>query len=102
MAIDWKKVFELVKQTGERCFVADLGSEEIFVILDLKSYEQLASGPRAIKGLSEDQLMDKINRDIDYWQAAQEQSEEGKKDEKSLISAEKDIDEDQYYIEPVA
>ena len=97
--------------------------------MTVKEYEALLHGPSSVKGLSEDELLSKINRDIAVWKASQDDlgdysldnfkvdtirkddlpaDRHGKGEEKSKniddkITVDKSAvsEEDRYYIEPV-
>lgn len=73
-----KQLLNLIRRTGERCFVADNESNEVFTLMTLSDYEKLLNNEagRDIAKLSEDEMMDKINRDVAYWRSAQPQMEE--------------------------
>ncbi|NCN21964.1 hypothetical protein GW758_02780 [Candidatus Falkowbacteria bacterium] len=81
-----KKILNLVKKTGDRVIVYDAQeTEETFVLMDFNSYEKMNSkelkleekpgdlsiqkqieDPK-IKNLTEEELTDKINREISLW-----------------------------------
>jgi PHD/YefM family antitoxin component YafN of YafNO toxin-antitoxin module len=67
-----KKVFELINKTGDRCIVVSPDTDEAFAILSLQEYERLVMGKTDIVDLSEDELLDKINRDIAVWKSQQD------------------------------
>lgn len=68
------RVLQLIKKTGDRLVVfGDDG--EPYAIMGFDEYERLAIGKEKVSDLTEDQLLDKINRDIAAWKA--EQSELG-------------------------
>lgn len=73
-----KQLLNLIRRTGERCFVADNESNEVFALMTLSDYEKLLNSEvgRDIAKLSEDEMMNKINRDIAYWRSTQPQTEE--------------------------
>ncbi len=73
-----KQLLNLIRRTGERCFVADNESNEVFTLMTLSDYEKLLNSEvgRDIAKLSEDEMMNKINRDIAYWRSTQPQMEE--------------------------
>ena len=81
-----KKILNLVKKTGDRVVVYDAQEgEETFVLMGFDSYEKMISGePKLeektndllvkneiedlkIKDLTEEDLTDKINREISLW-----------------------------------
>lgn len=72
-----KQLLNLIRRTGDRCVVADSESEEIFTLMTLSDYEKLLNNEsgRDIAKLSEDEMMDKINRDIAYWRSIQPSGE---------------------------
>lgn len=103
MRIDWEKILKAIKKTGDRCLVIDQSAEKVFVIIDFSDYEQLIGSRGEIKGLTEGQLLDKINQDIALWQSSQVNTTENWSEEiksKREIK-EKNIEDERYYVEPV-
>jgi hypothetical protein len=71
-----QKVINLIKKTGDRLIVFDRAKpDETFVIMGLKDYENIAIGRSDVRGLTEDELLDRINRDIAIWKSEQENTE---------------------------
>ncbi|MAG28724.1 hypothetical protein CL632_01060 [bacterium] len=66
-----QKVFELINKTGDRCIVVSPDSDEAYAILSLQEYERLVMAKEQVSELSEDELLDKINRDIAVWKSQQ-------------------------------
>ena len=67
------KVIELIKRTGDRCVVLDNKGEDVLVVMNLTDYEKLLEdGSRSLKDLSEDEMIDRVNRDIAAWRACHE------------------------------
>lgn len=100
----WDKVLNLVKSTGEHCVIFDQNSEEAFVLMRLEEYENLAKTSDRVQGLTEDELLDRINQDIALWQAGNQLNldENVTEPEKPRrIKVEDTDEEDRYYIEPV-
>jgi len=72
-----QKAINLVKKTGDKLIVFDSSKpDNTFVILALKDYENLVLGKSEVRGLTEDELLDKINRDIAIWKSEQNTDEE--------------------------
>ena len=116
------KVLELATKTGDKVIVMS-DNHDPYVVMTIKEYEALLQGSSAVDGLTEEQLLDKINRDIAVWKSAQEVEEMPKNtDEYDLnqfkvedtpdntTETEEDKpsedegtveEEDKYYIEPV-
>jgi hypothetical protein len=68
-----QKAINLVKKTGDKLIVYDSAKpDNTFVIMALKDYENLVLGRSEVRGLTEDELLDKINRDIAIWKDSQE------------------------------
>ena len=68
-----QKAINLVKKTGDKLIVFDSAKpDNTFVILALKDYENLVLGKSEVRGLTEDELLDKINRDIAIWKSEQD------------------------------
>ncbi|MCG2695648.1 hypothetical protein L6248_01805 [Candidatus Parcubacteria bacterium] len=73
MQTQLQKAIDLVKKTGDRIIVFDSArSENVYVIMNIKDYENLILGKSEVRGLTEDELLDKINRDIAIWKSDQE------------------------------
>jgi len=65
-----QKAINLAKKTGDRIIVFDQPrSQAPFVILPLEEYEKIVTGTSEVRGLTEDELLDKINRDIAIWKS---------------------------------
>ena len=124
------KVLDLAAKTGDKVIVLS-DHHDPYVIMTVKEYEALLHGPSSVKGLSEDELLSKINRDIAVWKATQddlgdysledfkvdtirkdekaEGLEHGRKDtqktektgDKITVDKSAVAEEDRYYIEPV-
>ena len=72
-----QKVINLAKKTGDRLIVFDSSKpDNAFVVLALKDYENLVLGKSEVRGLTEDGLLDKINRDIAIWKSEQNSDKE--------------------------
>lgn len=108
------KVLALAARTGDKVIVLS-ETNEPFVVMTVKEYESLLHGATDINKLTEDELLDKINRDIAVWKASQEETasdydlDQFKIDalKKPEIQAEPKIEaikaeeDDKFYIEPV-
>ena len=116
-----EKVLDLAAKTGDKVIVLS-DNHDPYVLMSIKEYEALLHGPSSVKGLSEDQLLDKINRDIAIWKASQDdltdysledfRVETLRKDSKDNTKSEgtatenvidkQGLEEDnKYYIEPI-
>lgn len=126
-----QKVINLIKKTGDKVVILDKNSDFDCVIMTIGDYEKLVLGKSEIKGLTEDELLDKINRDIEIWKDSQENehlpidqhdfSQEFDQDEDDLspfrfneirssafsrdfslnLDNSEEEEEDRYYFEPV-
>jgi len=68
-----EKAINLCKKTGDRLIVFDsLASQNPFVVMNLDEYEKMVLNRSEVRGLTEDELLDKINRDIAIWKSEQE------------------------------
>ncbi|MFH1173405.1 MAG: hypothetical protein V1692_02655, partial [bacterium] len=71
MEAQFNKIIELIGKTGDKCVV--LGkNQEIYMVMTLKDYEKLVTGRSEVHNLTEEELLDKINRDIAIWRSSQE------------------------------
>ncbi len=72
-----QKAINLAKKTGDKLIVFDSSKpENVFVVMSLKDYENLVLGKSEVRGLTEDDLLDKINRDIAIWKSDQVEAED--------------------------
>lgn len=115
----FSKIIDLVKKTGDTCIVLDAAGEPAYVLLPFGMYERLAAGKADVTGMTEDQLLEKINRDIALWKSNNQETEntddwlldvssvesEVKNTDKSLNKANLKVSErnenQQYYFEPI-
>ena len=82
-----QKAINLVNKTGDRLLVVDMANpEQVFAVMSIDEYEKLVIGRSDVIGLTENELLDKINRDIAIWKSDNEFSE-GKN--KGLAQAQK-------------
>lgn len=70
------KIFELIQKTGDRCIILPSDGGEPYVVMSLAEYERLALRKNEVTSLTEDELLDKINRDIAVWKSQQEANDE--------------------------
>jgi hypothetical protein len=119
-----EKIIELIKKTGDNCIVLDKDGSPAYVIVSFSDYQKIVLGKSEVAGLTENELLSKINRDIAAWKGTQEAENldnwqeiesaiEGVKkissrpteEEKSLNQANNDQDskdsDEKYYFEPI-
>ena len=76
-----QKAINLSKKTGDRLIVFDSAKpDNVFVVMSVKDYENLIIGKSEVRGLTEDELLDKINRDIAIWKSEQDFVESSQKE----------------------
>lgn len=90
------KIIELAKKTGDRCIVWDKVSGEAFVVMPFSDYEYMVLQNSTAK-LSQEELLDKINRDISLWKERSSQEDEGPFDDLDT----EENEEKEYYFEPI-
>jgi len=66
------KVFELINKTGDRCIVLSPDFNDAYAVMSLDEYERMVFRASEVATLTEDELLDKINRDIAVWKSQQE------------------------------
>jgi len=80
-----QKAINLAKKTGDRLLVFDFKySDSAYVVMSLDEYEKLAIGRNEVRNLTEDELLDKINRDIAVWKSEQNYQENEDKNFKNF------------------
>ena len=113
------KVLSLVAKTGDKVIVVS-EAQEPYVIMTFSEYDRLLLGNSGVNNLTEEELLNKINKDIAIWKSVQVNSDydldEFKVDDLDKISTpnkkneEKSVknldntdseEEDKYYIEPI-
>ena len=117
---NFDQILDLISKTGDKVIVVS-EKHNPYVLMSVKEYRSILQGSSTVNELSEEELLNKINRDIAIWKASQDEEdksqgskeydlEDFKVDEKkkknieksSLIKEEKEgEEEDKYYIEPV-
>ncbi len=86
MNFPWQRIFRLIKRTGDRVVLFNPANpEEIYVMMDIGAYEKIVDTKDVqekeeggIGGLTEAELLDKINRDIAAWKSEQQRLLEDK------------------------
>ena len=65
-----QKAINLAKKTGDGLIVFDqTKTDNGYVVMSIDQYEDLTLGRGSVRNLTEDQLLDKINRDIAVWKS---------------------------------
>ncbi len=92
MSKQLEKIIELARKTGDRIIVFDPRKEnKPYVVMPLDEYEKIIIGKNDVRGLTEDELLDKINRDIAIWKSEQDFQDNNFEDNTSV---ENDLRED--------
>lgn len=89
------KVFSLIDKTGDRCIVLSEENESAYVVMSLNEYERLTIHKSEVAALTEDELLDKINRDIAVWKSRQS-ADEADSDDYGSVSGRNDWAEDEF------
>ncbi len=109
-----QKVIDLIKKTGDKVVIVNENGDPDYVLMSLADYENLVFGKAEVRGLTEGELLDKINRDIAIWKSDQEMGDlpidqynfareigdYGDFEEETSNFSE-NLDNDRYYFEPV-
>jgi prevent-host-death family protein len=108
------KLTDLIRKTGDKLIIVNKHAEPQFAIMSITEYEKLVTGSSTVRGLSEEELLTKINRDIAVWKTDQEDRDidiaadnfaKSVKDVEGTLSSdaktETEEEEDRYYFEPV-
>jgi len=110
-----QRAIRLIRKTGDRIILFDSENKQNgYVLLSLEEYERLMLDRHDVRGLTEDELLDKINRDIAIWKSEQEanisqqkpvsfssaKKEESESNKNSKISSDLDSREQKEQSEP--
>ena len=118
---NFQKLVNLLKKTGDKAIILEESGEPGYVIMTVADYEDLILGKSGVSGLTEVELLDKINSDIAVWKDSQELRElavdqynfakdlgdyahsdnSANLGDNNGNGAVNIIDEDRYYFEPV-
>ena len=92
MDSQFKRIIKLIRRTGDKLVVFDSNEpDNAYAIMNLDEYEKISENPSDLKGLTEDEMIDKINRDIALWKNDTEDDEKiDNNDEESLKEAGED------------
>lgn len=69
-----QRVINLIKKTGDKALILDENGNPSYVIMSVFDYESLILGKSEVRGLTEEELLAKINREIAIWKQNQEQN----------------------------
>lgn len=70
----FKDLFRLMRQTDGRGVLADGENGDLYVILPAAEYEKLTSGTHhQIANLNEEEMLEKVNKEIAFWHSLQEE-----------------------------
>jgi hypothetical protein len=78
MSNQLQKAIRLAKKTGDRLIVFDSPeSDNAYVVMTMDQYEKMSLGAAEVRDLTEEELLDKINRDIAVWKSEQDSESSG-------------------------
>lgn len=66
------RIIRLVKRTGDRFVVLDRATDEAMVIMNLNEYEDLLNTTTEVSNLAEEEMLSRLNHDINRWQEQNE------------------------------
>lgn len=105
------KITKLISR-GEKIIVVNEQADPQFVVMNIGEYEKIINNiDRDVKGLTEEELLAKINRDIAIWKSIKEVDETAQENDNFIQNIggaedfaeeeEEEEDDDKYYFEPV-
>jgi hypothetical protein len=94
-----KRILDLIRKTGHG-FIFEDEEGQIFVILPADDYENIILKNGGLGNLSEQELLNKINKDIAVWRDLQKTDDLEENWQNLAENKEKNQEEDQYYFEP--
>ena len=66
------KILKLAEKTGDKIIMTNPDGSESFVIMPFNDYEKIVKGQEDVRNLSERELWNQIDRDINLWKAEHE------------------------------
>ncbi len=67
----FERLLNFMAKSGDRCVIMEKG-QPAFVLMKIEDYEELLMAHSGVEGLTEGELLDKINREVAIWRASQE------------------------------
>ncbi|MCX6740571.1 MAG: hypothetical protein NTZ49_05075 [Candidatus Parcubacteria bacterium] len=98
--INLQRILDLIRKTGDKYIFED-ENNGMFVVMSLPDYENYIFKNNQLKDLSEEELLNKINKDIAIWKATQEDKTLAENWHDLPLEEKKSSEDDQYYFEPV-
>lgn len=91
----FQKAIKLAKKTGDKLIIFDSQKpDDIFVVMDLSQYEKVVLNNSDVRGLTEQEMIDKINRDIAIWKNDQDIAQENAGKSRDFFNYEPDLKEE--------
>ncbi|MCX6780391.1 MAG: hypothetical protein NT034_04440 [Candidatus Magasanikbacteria bacterium] len=66
------RIIRLVKRTGDRFVILDRDTDEAMVVMNLNEYEDLLNTTAEVSDLAEEEMLSRLNHDINRWQEQNE------------------------------
>lgn len=66
------RIIRLVKRTGDRFVILDRDTDEAMVVMNLDEYEDLLNTTTEVENLAEEEMLSRLNSDINRWQEQNE------------------------------
>jgi len=63
------RILNLVRRTGDKFVILDQESDEAFTLMPLSDYEHLLDGASSVSDLSEEEIWEKVDRDLNEWRS---------------------------------
>ncbi|MGB0757030.1 MAG: hypothetical protein ACPGO5_01090 [Patescibacteria group bacterium] len=102
MSSYWEKLLDVVDKTREKIFF--FSANRTYVVMSLEQYESLLGQSKQSHDLSEEELLEKINRDIAMWKSKVAEDESDLTANELKVEAETEDetgDDEEFQIEPV-
>lgn len=61
------KIVNLIKKTGDNSIILDSHGEPQYVVMSFEKYQKMVTADKDLAGLTESQLLEKINEDVAAW-----------------------------------
>lgn len=64
------RILNLVRRTGDKFVILDQETDEAFSVMRLSDYERLLDGTSPVRDLSEEEIWEKVDRDLNEWRVS--------------------------------
>ncbi|HUT22384.1 MAG TPA: hypothetical protein VMX18_03185 [Candidatus Bipolaricaulota bacterium] len=98
-----EKIIKFIQETGDKCIYYDAQSGNNLMIMPLGEYQRILGENTGIRDLTQEELLDRMNRDIALWKVGQDDLRDNwtGDEEISDFAENQEENEEKFYLEPL-